>query len=124
MGSGICLCRLRLTSESAITTCGTVEMSRPFRRGRICRVRRVAIHLPRHLDRDTSRDERESIGCSVLAPNLQTPLGVMLEFMRDPANPPGFRGEMAKAAAPYVYSKAPEAAPAPTVQITQIEKLR
>jgi hypothetical protein len=26
----------------------------------------------------------------------------MLEFMRDTDNPPGFRGEMAKAAAPYV----------------------
>jgi hypothetical protein len=33
----------------------------------------------------------------------------LLEFMRDEEYPPGFRGEMAKAAAPYVHSKAPEA---------------
>jgi hypothetical protein len=40
-----------------------------------------------------------------LAKGKKSPLEVMLEFMRDEENPPGFRGEMAKAAAPYVHSK-------------------
>jgi hypothetical protein len=46
-----------------------------------------------------------------------------MEFARDTDNPPGFRLEAAKAALPYVHSKAPDATPAPMVQITHIERV-
>ncbi len=51
---------------------------------------------------------------------LKMPLDVMLEFMRDETNPPGFRGEMAKAAAVYCHSKAPDAQPDRVVHITEL----
>jgi hypothetical protein len=35
------------------------------------------------------------------------PIVASRDAMNDETNPPGFRGEMAKAAAPYVHSKAP-----------------
>jgi hypothetical protein len=60
---------------------------------------------------------------AALAKGEKSPLEVMLEFMRDIDNPPGFRGEMAKAAAPYVHSKAPEAQPEGHIQITRIERI-
>jgi hypothetical protein len=51
------------------------------------------------------------------------PLDIMLMFMRDREMPPGFRGDMGKAAAPYFHSKAPDASPPPTIQITHIERV-
>jgi hypothetical protein len=54
---------------------------------------------------------------------LKMPLDVMLDFMRDETNPPGFRGEMAKAAAVYCHSKAPEAQPERVVHITEIRHI-
>jgi hypothetical protein len=55
--------------------------------------------------------------------NEPTMLDIVMEFARDLANPPGFRLEAAKAALPYLHSKAPEAAPPPMIQITHIERV-
>jgi hypothetical protein len=46
-----------------------------------------------------------------LANSRKTPLEFMLDAMNDESYLPGFRGEMAKAAAPFVHSKAPDAQP-------------
>jgi hypothetical protein len=46
-----------------------------------------------------------------LANSRKTPLEFMLDAMNNESYPPGFRGEMAEAAAPFVHSKAPDAQP-------------
>jgi hypothetical protein len=51
----------------------------------------------------------------------QTPLEFALENMRDITNPPGFRLECAKLAAPYIHSKK---ADEPTDQVVQITEIR
>lgn len=63
---------------------------------------------------------REQLEAAVAGESEQMPLDVMLMFMRDREMPPGFRGDMAKAAAVYLHSKAPEAQPEKVVHITEI----